>query len=325
MATSGTVAQTVLDVATVLEHAMRRCGIPSANQTPETVEIGKQNLYLLLLNLANRGLNLWCIEKDILGLTTGQAKYTLPDGTLRVLNVIYSNSTQATGTDTVAAASVTTDLGSATKVVRWGFKLDAAVTGSITLETSSDNVTYTTAQTLASATWGTGWYWYDIDPAQTIQYWRVTCSVAATFDEFYLASVISDLPMSQFNRDEWSQQVTKTIQGRPSTNFYFDKQVSPTITFWPVPNNSYDQVSVWRHRFVQDVGALTDQIEVPQQWMESVIWMLAARLAYEIAGVDPARRAEVVQASERFLLDAETGETDNAPIYFVPQIGVYTR
>lgn len=325
MATSGTVAQTVLDTAVVLEHAMRRCGLPSAAQTPETVEIGKQNLYLLLLNLANRGLNLWCIEKNLIGVATGRAKYTLPDGTLRVMNVIYSNSTRATGTDTTAAASVTTDLGSATKIVRWGFKLDAGVTGTMTLETSADGVTYTAAQTTASTAWTTDWYWYDLDPTQTIQHWRVTSSVAATFDEFYLASIISDLPMAQFNRDDYSQQTTKTTQGRPSTNFYFEKLLEPTLTLWPVPNNIYDQISVWRHRFVQDVGTLTQQIEIPQQWMESVIWMLAARLAYEVQGVDPARRAEVVQASERFLMDAELGETDNAPIYFSSNVSCYTK
>jgi hypothetical protein len=82
---------------------------------------------------------------------------------------------------------------------------------------------------------------------------------------------------------------------------------------------------VWRHRFVQDVGTLTQQIEVPQQWMEAIIWSLASRLAYEIPGVDSARRTEVIQASERFLMDAEMSETDNAPIYWVAGIGVYTR
>ena len=131
--------------------------------------------------------------------------------------------------------------------------------------------------------------------------------------------------MTQFNRMEYAQQVNKTYQQRPCTNFYFEKTIEPTITLWPTPTNDYDQLSVWRHRFVQDVGSLTQQIEVPQQWVEAVIWMLAARLAYELPGVDPGRRTEVVQASVRFLMDAELGETDNAPVYFVPGIGVYTR
>lgn len=326
MATSGTVAQTTLDTAVVLEHAMRRCGIPAASQTPETVEIGKQNLYLLLLNLANRGLNLWCIEKDLMGLEQGRGTYTLPAGTLRVLNVVYSSATQVLGTNTVAAASVTTELTSSTKVVRYGFKPTSDVTASFTLDTSDDGVTWTTQQALNNQTWGSGvWYWFDLDPAPTATFWRISSVTNFALTEFYLASTISDLPMSQFNRDEYAQQVNKTNQARPSTNFYYEKLVDPVLTLWPVPNNNYDQLSVWRHRFVQDVGTLTQQIEIPQQWMEAVIWMLASRLAYEIPNVDPARRQEVIQASQVFLMDAEMSETDNAPLYFIPGIGVYTR
>jgi hypothetical protein len=325
MATSGTVAQTVLDTAVVMEHAVRRCGIPASMQTPETVEICRQNLYLLLLNLANRGINLWCVEKIIMGLETNKATYALEDGTIRLMDTLYSAATISTGTDTVAADNVITNLAAPVKIIRWGFKLNASVTGTIALEYSTDGVTYTSVSTTASTVWTIGWYWYDLDPAITAQYWRVTSSVAATFDEFALVSAISDTPMTQFNRTEYAQQTNKTNSGRPSTNFYFNKTVAPTITLWPVPNTNTDQVTLWRHRFVQDVGTLTQQIEVPQQWMEAVIWMLAARVSYEIPGVDAARRTEVIQASERFLMEAELGETDNAPIFLYSGVSVYTR
>jgi hypothetical protein len=326
MATSGTVARTVLDTGVLLEHAMRRCGIPASMQTPESVEIGKQNLYLLLLNLANRGINLWCVEKDLIGVATGKANYTLPDGTIRLLNVLYSSSTRVSGTDTVAADSVTTELTFATKVVRYGFKPTSSVAATITLDYSDDGASWTTAQTLDSQTWvGGSWYWFDLDPAPTATYWRITSSAAFSLTEFYLASAISDLPMTQFNRDEYAQQTNKTFQQRPCTNYYFDKTLTPSITLWPLPNNNYDQLSVWRHRFVQDVGTLTQQIEVPQQWMEAIIWQLSARLVYEIPGVDSERRREVIQAAQAFMLEAELGETDNAPIFIYSGVGVYTR
>jgi hypothetical protein len=325
MATSGTVATTTLDTAVLLEHAIRRCGIPAANQTPETVLIGQQNLYLLLLNLANRGLNLWCVEKDLIPLTTNQATYDLPAGTVRLLNVMYSQMTQVTGTDTAGASTITTELTSSTQVLRWGFKLSAGVTGSMLFESSDDGVTWTTQTSIASTTWDTEWYWYELDPPPTATYYRLSSSVPATFDEFFLASAVRDIPMTQFNRDEYTQQPNKQFSGSVCTNFYYDKLVNPTITVWPVPSVGTDQLSVWRHRFVQDVGTLTQQIEVPQVWLEAVVWMLAARLVYELPGVDPGRRKEVVEASSAFLMEAELGESDNAPVYFVPGIGCYTR
>jgi hypothetical protein len=325
MATSGTVAQTALDTAVILEHACRRCGVPAAAQTPEIVEIGKQNLYLLLLNLANRGLNLWCVERNFVPLTANQATYSLDSGTIRPLNVLYSQPTRASGTNTTTATSVSTALTAATGIVRWGFKLATGVTGTMLLESSTNGITYTTAQSLASTAWGTTWHWYEVDPKVTAQYWRVTSSVAATFSEFYLASAVKDLPMTPFNRDEYTQQPNKHQSGAVSTNYYYSRTVSPSLSVWPVPDNSYDHLSVWRHRFVQDVGSLTQQIEVPQYWVEAVIWMLAARLTYELPNIDANRQNAVIQASQQFLLDAETAETDNAPVYIIPGIGVYTR
>ena len=326
MATSGTVATTVLDTSVVLDHAIRRCGLMSSSQTPETVEIARQNLYLILLNLANRGINLWCVENNLIPTEAGRATYPLEAGTVRLLNVMYSQPTRVTGTDTVDATGVTTDLSLPVRVVRWGVKLGAALTGAITLESSSDGVLFATVQAKPTATWAAGWYWFDIDPSSTMQYWRVsTDALAITVSEFYLASSVRDIPMTQFNRDEYTQQPDKHSTGAVATNYYYDKLIDPTISCWPVPDNEFCQLNVWRHRFVQDVGTLTDRLEVPQMWMEAVIWQLSARLAYELPNVDAARRTEIIQAAERFLMDAELGESDNAPIYWVPGIGVYTR
>ncbi len=325
MATSGTVAQTTLDTSIVVDHAVRRCGLSSSSQTPETVEIAKQNLYLLLLNLANRGLNLWCVEESLMGMVEAQREYTLPDGTIRLLNVVYSQNTRATGTDTIGAAAVSTDLASATQIVRYGFRPSANVTAAFTFQYSSDGVAWTTAQTLASQNWvANTWYWFEVDPMLEYQYYQITSATNFTLDEFYLCSTYTDTPLSQFNRDEWSQQTNKFNVGRPSTNYYFDKTVAPTLSLWPAPNNEFDILRVWRHRFVQDVGSLTQQIEAPQQWYEAIVWMLAARLAFELPGVDPSRRAEVLQASEKFLMDAEMSESDNAPTYIFSNVDVYT-
>lgn len=325
MATSGTVAQTVLDTATILEHAMRRCGLPASVQTPETVEIGKQNLYLLLINLANRGINLWCVDKVFVGLTTGKARYELPVGSLRVLNVLYSVVTRASGTDTVTAASVTTELDSSTQVARYGFKPSSPFTDTLEFEYSEDGVSWTSARSFPSQSWEQDeWYWFELDPPITATYFRVTATTALALAEFCLASAVRDLPMTQFNRDEYAQQVNKNFQQTPCTNFYFEKLVQPTLTVWPTPAGNYDHLTVWRHRFAQDVGSLTQQIEAPQQWMEAVIWLLAARLSFELPNIDPQRRSEVLNTSEKFLLEAELSESDNAPVYFVPGIGVYT-
>lgn len=324
MATSGTIGQTTLTVAQLLEHAFRRCGVPPSKITPEDEETARESLFMLIVSLANRGINLWCVEKNILELIANQATYALPAGTLNVLNWIHSTPTRATGTDTTDATSVDTELDEETTIVRWGFKPTAAFTGTVTLSGSDDGAAYTTIDTLASATWAAGtWYWYDLDPVQAYTYFKVTASVAATFTEFYLASDVRDIKISPWNRDDWTNQPNKNRVGDPATNVYFEKLVTPQFTLWPVPESAYNQVSIWRHRQIQDVGTLVNSLEIPTRWFEDIVWQLSLRVAAEVPGAD-ARLPFLREMCQQFQQEAEFGETDNAPITIQPNIRGYT-
>ena len=83
--TSGTVGNTVIDTAAVLEHAFRRVKVHPSQQTPETVQIAKENLYLLLLNMATVGLG-ELVSCVLLGLLLVRAIERSP----RVLELLQS-------------------------------------------------------------------------------------------------------------------------------------------------------------------------------------------------------------------------------------------
>lgn len=87
MATSGTVGNTVISTVKLIEKALRRCGLSPASATAETIETAKEDLYMLLMSMSNRGLNLWCIDSQTVPLVAGQAVYVLPPGTTDVLNL----------------------------------------------------------------------------------------------------------------------------------------------------------------------------------------------------------------------------------------------
>jgi hypothetical protein len=286
-----------------------------------------QNLYLILLNLSNRGLNLWCVQSDYIGLTAGKSVYEMLGGTIDITNVIYCQPTRVTGTDTAGVASFTTALTSATAVRRVGFKFSViAPSESIALQTSSDGVVYETFQTFSRSDWVAGtWYWYDLDAVTTSQYFRIETLSAITVTEFYLATNSADLPVVQWNRDTWSTINNKVQQGRPSTNYYLEKLMTPRITLWPTPNNSYDHLQVFVQRQVQDIGRLSQQIEVPQRWVEGIIWQLSVRIGFELPQVDPAILQLASAMADKVLIEVEHEESDGAPIVLQPGISVYTR
>src|ERR1700754_2039713 len=94
MATSGTVGQTTVTTDRILEHAMLRVGLTGPQITPKVIQLAQENLFFLLLNLSARGVNLWLINKYILGLNVNQAEYVLPTGTIDVMldSVVFSQS-----------------------------------------------------------------------------------------------------------------------------------------------------------------------------------------------------------------------------------------
>jgi len=88
MAYSDTYGQTY-NVQTLIDHGARRCGKLAEELTSEQVLTSRQSLGFLLSNLINRGIQYWCISKEVIGLTANKYQYTLPSGAVDTLNVLY--------------------------------------------------------------------------------------------------------------------------------------------------------------------------------------------------------------------------------------------
>lgn len=307
MATSGTIGLTRIDTAKFLEKAIRRCGLTPQMLTPEIVTTALESLFMLLLSLSNRGLNLWCLDRKLLPLTVGQATYVLPIGTQDVLNLLLSTCN---------------DVDSGT-VVRIGVKFSVLPTASINLQTSPDNIAWTTVKTYTAPTVVGQYSWYDLDPAITADYFQIASD--GVVQNLVLSSMNSEIVVTPLNRDEYANQPNKTFQSSTITSYYFEKLVTPQITVWPVPSDDTKCLVLYRYRQIEDVGTLTQELELPSRWYEAISWHWSARLAFELPGVDPARRAEVVQMANTMTIEVESGETDSAPTFFAPRIGVYTR
>lgn len=91
--------------------------------------------------------------------------------------------------------------------------------------------------------------------------------------------VTTDIPLSRMSRAEYAHLATKSTTGKPN-QYFIDKQLSPTITVWPVPdkNSNYTvYLNVLSRMDDADVGANT--LEVPFRFYPC----LAAGLAYYLA------------------------------------------
>ena len=99
----------------------------------------------------------------------------------------------------------------------------------------------------------------------------------------------------------------------------------PQITLWPVPNDDSKHLVLYRYRTIEDVGALSDELDIPARWLEAITWHLALRLAFELPEVKPDRVTMIQSMAQSMTIEVEGGETDSAPTYFAPNISGYTR
>ena len=96
MATSGTVAFQP-NVEEIITEAFERCGLDPQIQTGDRAVSARRSLNLLFSEWANRGINYWAVEQETLTLVNGTASYTLPVGTIDIIDAVVRDSA---GTDT---------------------------------------------------------------------------------------------------------------------------------------------------------------------------------------------------------------------------------
>ena len=355
MAYSDTYGQTV-NVQTLIDHGARRCGKLAEELTSEQVLSARQSLGFLLSNLINRGIQYWCISKEVIGLTPNKYQYTLPDGAVDTLNVLYRTLNRPVGAYTSSAGgtvanlydgdtstftqqtsangSFTVNYGTSNPIYAGSIGFLPYISGggsatwNILLQYSTDGATYSTLQNLgAISVTDNTWVWTDIDPGQSVAFYRIVISGGATLAlrEWYIGNNSTEVMMSRLNRDDYTNLPNKNFTANQPFQFWFDRTIpNPTIYLWPTPSNAFVQMTVWYSTQVMDVGALTNELQIPQRWYEAVVFMLAHRMSLELPQVAMDRVGYLEKMAEKYLFEAEQEERDKSPIYLAPNISVYT-
>jgi hypothetical protein len=329
VAVSGTVSLTTFNTRKVIDHAFRKCRLPPEGVGGEQMTVAQETLYLILSSLANRGIQLWCIEKLILPLYVNEAAVPVGNGIVDLLNTNYRTIQYLTPvTETVAVDRVTFNFGTDEIVTTVGVNwLGTGVP--FNLQISPDGVVWETVKSVANPGQGAGeWTWVDIDGSLATQYFRVLAPGGLLDqDTVLVGNTPNEIVMARLNRDSYSNLPNKTFTGKP-LQFWLDRTLNePVMYIWPVPNESQalGQVVTYVKRYIMDVGTLTEEIEVPQRWFEAIVYLLASKLAEELPQVEPGYVQVLDQKALRALSEAEMEERDNSPIYFTPNISIYTR
>jgi hypothetical protein len=123
----------------------------------------------------------------------------------------------------------------------------------------------------------------------------------------------SDIQIARISRGDYTNIPNKNTSGRP-VQVFIDRQVSPTIKIWPVPDTTYTLVYDRLVR-LDDAAAYNDELQVPFRFYPC----LAAGLAYYLALKRAPDRVQLLKAVYEEEFDrAATEDRDRASLIIAP-------
>mgnify|MGYP003667120126 FL=1 len=129
----------------------------------------------------------------------------------------------------------------------------------------------------------------------------------------------TDYALSRMSRDEFFNIPDKTTQGRPN-QFFLDRQVTPNLKIWPVPENSTDVLYYNALTRMDDADTYVNTMDLPFRFYPC----LAAGLAYYISVKRAPQRVQLLKAMyEEEFERAMTEDRDRASFNVVPQYDYY--
>jgi len=355
MAYSGTTNQTKINVDQLISYAYRDAGKTAEEMTPEYVEAAKQALFYILMNLSNRGVNLWLLENYLIAPLATQQSLTLPPGTIdvREANWVYVINSQAieylpvTNIDSPAVFDQNLDLVSTSEIGKpyfgiqyenaqsvfyVGFNAYAAANSTVTYnfayEVSDDGVTWTTVKEFPATTLSDReWAYFNINITPEHEYYRLRETVLPQFSirQMVFSTSQQVIPLARLNRDDYWNLPNKQFPSARSLQYWFDRTIDPSMYLWPVPNNDFQMFQLVIEKEMQDVGSLTNELYVPNRWIGAVQALLSHKLSLQLPGVDMARTQYLETQAQTLEYDAAQEERDKSPIYFQPNISYSPR
>ncbi len=306
MTTSGTTTFN-LDLNNLVEEAIERCG--SELRSGYDLRTARRSLNLLLLEWANRGLNLWTLDQGQIALAEGQGLYPLPTDTIDLLDTVirqYPGANNQVDINITRIAEPTyitipNKLTTGRPVQLWvnrqsGTEYTTSATLDGGISASATTITVSGAMQLPSSG-------FIKVGSETISY----------------ANITGD------NLENCARGQNGTTAAAHLTGAAITRQNLPCVYIWPTPNAPGAQYTLiyYRMKRMQDAGegGAFNQ-EIPFRFLPCLV----AGLAYYLAQKLPEggeRLGMLKQEYEQQWQLAADEDRDKAPVRFVPRNMMY--
>lgn len=315
MATSGAFQFQSPQNVEIITDAYERVQVLAGEINEEKVLTAARSLNFILSSWINKGLNLWSVKKEMIGLYPNQNTYNLPIATSDILEATVRTSIRNLGGNAFASSGVAQnafDNNPATACTQnapngnigytWGqsqyaiamvgIQSNTTVTYKLVFEYSNDNnnwiqVGSPTAQVFPEGT--LIWFVILVPNLGTSFRIRETGGETLNIQELYFNTSLNDTVMTRCSRAEYVAYPNKNTLGKPA-NFYVDRQANPVLVIYPTPTSQWNNLFYTRVQMPEDIGSMSQNPPIPSRFLEAITSALAFRL-----GVKEGKGTDVIQ------------------------------
>lgn len=319
MATSGSTDFSV-DLTNIIKGAARKIGVIAQGETLSAAAFSdfKDALNMMVKRWAAIDIRVWTVREATLFPQPGQIRYGLGGSATDHCTESYVQTTlSAAEAAGQVALSVTSDDGILDND-HIGIVLDS---GSVHWSTvggtpAGDVVTIDDALPSAAAA-GAAVFAYTTRLVRPI---RIPDSPSAVRRHGIASG--NDVPIGPpISRLDYQARPYKTTRG-VITEVFYDPQLSTGyLTLWQAPASPLaDLVKFTWHKPIEDFDSASDNPDLPQEWIDTLIFNLAVTMAPEY-DVPTQKFAQVAALAEQFLDEVKGADRENEAVCFQPDMG----
>lgn len=127
----------------------------------------------------------------------------------------------------------------------------------------------------------------------------------------------SDIPLAIVSRQEFDDLGIKTSTGNANMVAYDPQLDNGILSFYPRFSNGQEIITIVFQRPFEDFNAATDTPDFPQEWYDSLCYLLAIRLA-PVYGLPSQERSALRAEAKEALEMAMENEPEDASFYIQP-------
>lgn len=311
MPTSGATLFT-LTAGQLINKAMGKIGVKVAEAALEPSELqdGLDVLNMMIKAWAAQGLHLWAKTEGILFLDSGKTNYFLGpagDEAAAFDDFIGTTSTAAhVTTDTVITVASTTGMLADDTV---GIELDDNTRHWTTIVTvdSPTQLTITTGLPSASKSDSSIYTFTTLIGRPN----RVLSCRRKTFGQD------DEIPVRQWSRQQYFNQVNKFSQGTVVNCYYSPQLDDGRMYVWQTASSVNDLLLFTFERQLEDILIGDDNVDFPAEWLEAIVYNLAARLVDDY-DTPLAKADRIAQKAAQFLDDILGWDEEMTSIFLQP-------